>query len=83
MKLLATRKMNGKISHKDTTVVEKQKITENLNNYVTNIGSRGGSRAAATSKMECFVIIVNYYHKAPHLGCCSIPRSASGSQNRI
>ena len=28
---------------------------------------RGGSRAAATSKMECFV-----------LGCCSSPRSASG-----
>ena len=71
MKLLATRKMNGKISHKDTTVVEKQKITENLNNYFTNIGSRGGSRAAATSKMECF------YHKALHLGCCSSPRSAS------
>ena len=38
---------------------------------------RGGSRAAATSKMECFVIIVNYYHKALHLGCCSSPRSAS------
>ena len=28
---------------------------EQYNNYVT----RGGSRAAATSKMECFVIIVN------------------------
>ena len=24
--------------------------------------SRGGSRAAATSKMECFVIIVNGFH---------------------
>ena len=43
---------------------------------------RGGSRAAATSKMECFVIKVNYYykhyyHKAHHLGCCSSPKSAS------
>ena len=38
---------------------------------------RGGSRAVATSKMERFVIIVNYYHKALHLGCCSSPRSTS------
>ena len=30
---------------------------------------RGGSRTAATSKMERFVIIVNgFYHKALHLG---------------
>ena len=47
--------------------------------------SRGGSRTAATSKMERFVIIVNgwkleavnYYDKALHLGCCSSLRSAS------
>ena len=39
--------------------------------------ARGESRAAATSKMECFVIIVNGYHKVLHLGCCSSPRSAS------
>ena len=32
---------------------------------------RGGSRAAATSKIERFV------HRALHLGCCSSPRSAS------
>ena len=42
---------------------------------------RGDSRAAATSKMECFVIIVNglvnYYQKALHLGCCSSHRSTS------
>ena len=44
---------------------------------------RGGSRTAATSKVELFVIIVkrleavNYYHKELHLGCCSSPRSAS------
>ena len=44
---------------------------------------RGGSRAAATSKMERFVIIANgfqpltIYHKVLHLGCCSSPRSAS------
>ena len=41
---------------------------------------RGGSRTAATSKMERFVIIVNavnYYHKALHLGCFNSPRSAS------
>ena len=44
---------------------------------------RGGSRATATSKVVCFVIIdngwkleaVNYYHKALHLECCSSPRS--------
>ena len=42
---------------------------------------RGGSRTAATSKMERFMIMeaVNYYHKALHLGCCSSPRSASAS----
>ena len=38
---------------------------------------RGGSRTAPISKMELFVIIVNYYYKLPHLGCCSSPRSAS------
>ena len=40
---------------------------------------RGGSRTAATSKMEPFVtpVNVNYYHKALHLGCCSSPRSPS------
>ena len=40
---------------------------------------RGGSRTAATSKMERFVKLeaVNYYHKALHFGCCSSPRSAS------
>ena len=27
--------------------------------------------------MECFVIIIYYYHKALHLGCYSSPRSAS------
>ena len=44
---------------------------------------RGGSRAAATSNIECFVLIVNglavnYYHKALHLGCCNSPGSPSG-----
>ena len=40
---------------------------------------RGGSRTAATSKMERFDYFstVNYYRKALHLGCCSSPRSAS------
>ena len=33
---------------------------------------RGGSRAAAASKIPA----VNYYHKAVRLGCCSSPRSA-------
>ena len=37
---------------------------------------RGGSRAAATSKMERLEA-VNYYHKVLHLGCCSSPKSAS------
>ena len=36
------------------------------------ISVKGGSRTAATSKMERF-----YYHKGLHLGCCSSPRSAS------
>ena len=53
----------------------------------TEDGTRGGSRTAATSKMERFVIIVNgwkleavnYYHKVLHLGYCSSPRSASGT----
>ena len=41
--------------------------------------SRGGSRTAATSKVELFVIIeaVKYHHKELHLGCCNSPRSAS------
>ena len=43
----------------------------------SSIPLRGGPRAAATSKMECFVKVVNYYHKALHLGRCSSPRSAS------
>ena len=33
--------------------------------------SRDGSSTAATFKME------RYYYKAPYLGCCSSPRSAS------
>ena len=51
-------------------------------NITKNILFRGGSRTAATSKMEHFVIIanglaVNYYHKVLHPGCYSSPRSAS------
>ena len=49
------------------------------NNFEKPKATRHGSRTAATSKMERFVIIVNYYHKALHLGCCSSPRSASGN----
>ena len=49
-----------------------------LKKYPDNTIFRGGFRAAAISKMECFVIIVlviivNFYHKALHLGCCSSP----------
>ena len=46
---------------------------------------RSGSRAAATSKMKHFVIIVNGWKpltiitKTLYLGCCSRSRSASGS----
>ena len=39
------------------------------------LGLSGGSRAAATSKMERFLIIV----KALHLGCCSSSGSAAGT----
>ena len=53
--------------------------------YVPSIlgvnNSRGGSRTAATSKIELFVIIkkeaVNYYQKVLHLGCVNSPRSVS------
>ena len=38
----------------------------------------GGSRTAATFKMELFGIIVNgFHHKELHLGCCSSSRSSS------
>ena len=40
--------------------------------YKDFVNIRGGSRTAATSKMERCVI-----HQALHLGCCSSPRSAS------
>ena len=52
----------------------------NYKNHKRKINNliRGGSRVAATSKMEHFVIIVNgYYHKALHLGVCSSPRYTS------
>ena len=42
--------------------------------------SSGGSRTAATFKMELFVIIFNgwkHYHKLLHLVCCSSSRSDS------
>ena len=48
-------------------------------------GHRGGSRTAARSKMERFVITVNGFQpltlitKTLHIGCCSSPRSASES----
>ena len=42
--------------------------------FAKESGNRGGSTAAATSKMERFVIIVNGCKL--HLGCCSSPRSA-------
>ena len=40
-----------------------------------NINNRGnyGSRAPSTSKMERFlIIVVNYYHKAFHLGVAAV-----------
>ena len=39
--------------------------------FTLNIDLRGGSRAAATSKTEHFVIIVNGFYKALHRKCCS------------
>ena len=50
--------------------------------FTLNIDFRGGSRAAATSKTEHFVIIVNGFYKALHRKCCRSPRSASGSGDR-
>ena len=39
----------------------ESKVTEYADNWFSNSNfiTRGGSRIAATSKMECFVIIVN------------------------
>ena len=50
-----------------------------MNFFMKNIEIRGGSRTAATSKMEHFVKIVDGFqlHKELHLACCSSPRSAS------
>ena len=46
--------------------------------------SKGGSRTAATSKVEPAKLpAVNYYHKELHLGCCSSPRSASGIRTKF
>ena len=48
--------------------------------------TRGGSRAAAKSKMApdavnyYHKVFLNYYHKALHLGCCNSPRSAFENQ---
>ena len=74
---------------KYTQIIRRQHQTNCLSVYDHFVGlklkglrakcytSRGGSRAAETSKMERFALIVNYYHKAFHLGCCSSSRSAS------
>ena len=43
----------------------------------TSMIDRSGSKTSAKSKIEYFVIIVNYNHKVLHLGYCSSPRSAS------
>ena len=55
----------------------KKKAVEESALQQSYIQYRGESRAAATSKMGRFGIIVNGFHKALHLGCCSSPRSAS------
>ena len=64
--------------HKTITLLLPVKLVVPQNSHTTiDIMHRGGSRAAATSKMECFVIIVNGFQssniitKALHLGCCS------------
>ena len=36
----------------------------------------------AKMALDCLLVpAINYYHKALHLGCCSSPRSASGSES--
>ena len=72
----------------------KSKETEACLTLTLALTRRGGSRTAATSTMELFVIIinafflhsfrikekaVNYYQKEFHFGCCSSPRSASAN----
>ena len=43
-----------------------------------HVSGRGGSRTAAASKMERFVIIIcGNNHKTLHLGCCKSPKCAS------
>ena len=47
---------------------KKDNRLKSLFAFVQSPIPRGGSRTAATSNIERFVIIVNYYHKALHLG---------------
>ena len=73
---LKNRRQRGQISNTFSSLKEVFFFSIAVQKYGCNsYTTRGGSRAAATSKVECFVI--NYYHKALHLGCCSSPRSAS------
>ena len=63
------------------TIILSKKITF----FSDDTHLRGGSRTAATFKLELFLITVNglpavnYYHKELHLECYSSPRSASAS----
>ena len=65
-----------------TGLYSEEKIRKPIFLTLLMLSFRGGSRTAATSKTERFVIIINeliavdYYHKGLHLGCCSSPRSA-------
>ena len=69
-----------------TNSISKQFVDKSLMPcIVKSYEDRGGSRAASTSKMECFVKIVNGWKpltiitKHSILDVCSSPRSTSGS----
>ena len=62
-----------KVSHNHVLYLFLQ--TNELINDDASRKISGGSRTAATSKMELFLIIVNGFHL--HLGCCSSLRSVS------
>ena len=71
-------------SKKSKLSISLDQQSEILYSLFIQYAHQGGSRTAATSKVELFVIIVNGFQpftifiKSFPFGCCSSPRSASG-----
>ena len=77
---IASRRLQTMQSNHSTNLVFIQEKLSRKHTGRAPRHLRGGSRAAARSKMERFLIIVK---KVLHLGCCSSPRSASASEASI